>query len=84
MRLLSSEAEVEFFKIRSGGLKDDERTSLGRAAGKLYGAPLYIDDTPALSILELRAGARRLKKEHGLALLVVDYLQLMRGRASNL
>ena len=84
MRLLSSEAEVEFFKIRSGGLKEEERTSLGRAAGKLYGAPLYIDDTPALSILDLRARARRLKKEHGLALLVVDYLQLMRGRTSNL
>ncbi|HUJ69125.1 MAG TPA: replicative DNA helicase, partial [Syntrophorhabdales bacterium] len=83
MRLLSSEAEVEFFKIRSGGLKEDERTSLGRAAGKLYGAPLYIDDTPALSILDLRARARRLKKEHGLALLVVDYLQLMRGRVSS-
>jgi replicative DNA helicase len=84
MRLLSSEAEVEFFKIRSGGLRDEERTRLGRAAGKLYSAPLYIDDTPALSVLELRARARRLKKEHGLELLVVDYLQLMRGRASNL
>jgi replicative DNA helicase len=84
MRLLSSEAEVEFFKIRSGGLRDEERTRLGRAAGKLYGAPLYIDDTPALSVLELRARARRLKKEHGLELLVIDYLQLMRGRASNL
>jgi replicative DNA helicase len=83
MRLLSSEAEVEFFKIRSGGLRDEERTRLGRAAGKLYSAPLYIDDTPALTVLELRARARRLKKEHGLALLVVDYLQLMRGRASN-
>jgi replicative DNA helicase len=84
MRLLSSEAEVEFFKIRSGGLRDEERTRLGRAAGKLYGAPLFIDDTPALSVLELRARARRLKKEHGLELLVIDYLQLMRGRASNL
>jgi replicative DNA helicase len=84
MRLLSSEAEVEFFKIRSGGLREEERTSLGRAAGKLYGAPLYIDDTPALNILDLRARARRLKKEHGLALLIVDYLQLMRGRTSNL
>ncbi len=83
MRLLSSEAEVEFFKIRSGGLRDNERASLGRAAGRLYGAPLYIDDTPALTVLDLRARARRLKKEHGLELLVVDYLQLMRGRASN-
>jgi replicative DNA helicase len=84
MRLLSSEAEVEFFKIRGGGLKDEERMRLGRAAGKLYGAPLYIDDTPALSVLELRARARRLKKEHGLSLIVIDYLQLMRGRASSL
>jgi replicative DNA helicase len=83
MRLLSSEAEVEFFKIRSGGLREEERTGLGRAAGKLYSAPLYIDDTPALSVLELRARARRLKKEHGLALLVVDYLQLMRGKTSS-
>jgi replicative DNA helicase len=84
MRLLSSEAEVEYFKIRSGGLRDEERTKLGRAAGKLYGAPLFIDDTPALSVLELRARARRLKKEHGLSLIVIDYLQLMRGRASSL
>jgi replicative DNA helicase len=84
MRLLSSEAEVEFFKIRGGGLRDEERMRLGRAAGKLYGAPLYIDDTPALTVLELRARARRLKKEHGLSMIVIDYLQLMRGRASNL
>jgi replicative DNA helicase len=84
MRLLSSESEVEFFKIRSGGLRDEERTRLGRAAGKLYGAPIFIDDTPALTVLDLRARARRLKKEHGLELLVIDYLQLMRGRASSL
>jgi replicative DNA helicase len=84
MRLLSSEAEVEFFKIRSGGLRDEERTRLGRAAGKLYGAPIFIDDTPALTVMDLRARARRLKKEHGLELLVIDYLQLMRGRANSL
>ncbi len=83
MRLLSSEAEVEFFKIRGGGLREEERTRLGRAAGKLYGAPLFIDDTPALSVLDLRARARRLKKEHGLSLLVIDYLQLMRGKTSS-
>lgn len=83
MRLLSSDAEVEFFKIRSGGLREEERTKLGRAAGKLYSAPIYIDDTPALTVLELRARARRLKKEHGLQLLVIDYLQLMRGRSSS-
>jgi replicative DNA helicase len=82
MRLLSSEAEVEFSKLRSGMVKDTEWHQLGAAAGRLYTAPMYIDDTPALSILELRARARRLKKEHGLGLLIVDYLQLMRGRMS--
>ena len=82
MRLLSSEAEVEFSKLRSGMVKDTEWHQLGAAAGRLYTAPMYIDDTPALSILELRARARRLKKEHGLSLLIVDYLQLMRGRMS--
>ena len=84
MRLLSSEAEVEFSKLRSGLVKDAEWHQLGTAAGRLYTAPIYIDDTPALSILELRARARRLKKEHGLQLLVIDYLQLMRGRVSSL
>jgi len=83
MRLLSSEAEIEFSKLRSGIVKDEEWRHLGAAAGRLYTAPIYIDDTPALSILELRARARRLKKEHGLELLVVDYLQLMRGRTSS-
>ena len=84
MRLLSSEAEVEFSKLRSGAIKDTDWHRIGTAAGRLYTAPIYIDDTPALSILELRARARRLKKEHGLELLVVDYLQLMRGRTSSL
>ncbi len=82
MRLLSSEAEIEFSKLRSGMVRDDEWQSLGAAAGRLYTAPVYIDDTPALSVLELRARARRLKKEHGVDLLVIDYLQLMRGRSS--
>ncbi|OPY69000.1 MAG: Replicative DNA helicase [Syntrophorhabdaceae bacterium PtaU1.Bin034] len=82
MRLLSSEAEVEFSKLRSGMVKDAEWHQLGTAAGRLYTAPIYIDDSPALSVLELRARARRLKKEHGLDLLVIDYLQLMRGRTT--
>ena len=62
MRLLSSEAEVEFPKLRSGAIKDTEWHQIGTAAGRLYTAPIYIDDTPALSILELRARARRLKR----------------------
>jgi replicative DNA helicase len=83
MRLLSSEAEVEFSKLRSGTVRDAEWHQLGTAAGRLYTAPIYIDDTGAISILELRARARRLKKEHGLDLLIIDYLQLMRGRVAN-
>ena len=84
MRLLSSEAEVDFGKLRTGMIRDTDWNRIGKAAGRLYTAPIYIDDTPALSILELRARARRLKKEHGLELLVVDYLQLMRGRTTSL
>jgi replicative DNA helicase len=53
---------------------------LTQAADRLYSAPVYIDDTPALSVLELRAKSRRLKSEHNLGLILVDYLQLMRGR----
>ena len=84
MRFLSSDAEVEFSKLRSGMVKDAEWPRLSRAAGRLYDAPIFIDDSPALGVLELRARARRLKKEHGLSLLIVDYLQLMRGRTGNL
>ena len=78
-RLLSSEAEVEHSKLRTGTLSSAEWPKLAYAAGKLSEALIYIDDSPAMGVLELRARARRLKKEHGLGLLVVDYLQLMRG-----
>jgi replicative DNA helicase len=82
MRLLSSESEVEFSKLRTGTLSHAEWPKLAEAAGALYKAPIFIDDSPALGVLDLRARARRLKKEHGLGLLVVDYLQLMRGRSN--
>lgn len=78
-RLLSSESEVEHSKLRTGTLSSAEWPKLAYAAGKLSEALFFIDDSPAMSVLELRARARRLKKEHGLGLLVVDYLQLMRG-----
>ena len=78
-RLLSSEAEIEHTKLRTGTLSSTEWPKLAYAAGKLSEALIYIDDSPAMGVLELRARARRLKKEHGLGLLVVDYLQLMRG-----
>ncbi|MCX5804960.1 MAG: replicative DNA helicase [Proteobacteria bacterium] len=78
-RLLSSESEVEHSKLRTGTLSSTEWPKLAYAAGKLSEALFFIDDSPSMSVLELRARARRLKKEHGLGLLVVDYLQLMRG-----
>lgn len=78
-RLLSSESEVEHSKLRTGTLSSAEWPKLAYAAGKLSEALVFIDDSPSLSVLELRARARRLKKEHGLGLLIVDYLQLMRG-----
>ena len=79
MRLLSSQARIPSHKLRTGYLKPEEWTALTDAAGALSEAPIFIDDTPAISVMEMRAKARRLKNEYGLALLVVDYLQLARG-----
>jgi replicative DNA helicase len=79
-RLLCSEAKVDSQKVRTGYLEQRDWHRLTNAAGRLADAPLFIDDTPALSVLEARAKARRMKAEHGLDLVVIDYLQLMRGR----
>ncbi|HWY37499.1 MAG TPA: replicative DNA helicase, partial [Bacteroidia bacterium] len=76
-RLISAEAELEQEKIRKGDLKDHEFVQLNERIKKLASAPLFIDDTPALSIFELRAKARRLKENHNIQMIVVDYLQLM-------
>jgi len=81
-RLLCSEAKVDSHKVRTGYLDPRDWTRLTNAAGRLAEAPVYIDDSPALSVLEARAKARRMKAEHGLDLIVIDYLQLMRGRQS--
>ncbi len=78
-RLLTSEARVDAQAARTGRLRDDDWPKLARAAGRLSAAPIFIDDTPGLSILELRAKARRLKAEHDIGMIVVDYLQLMHG-----
>jgi replicative DNA helicase len=78
-RLLCSEAHVDAHRLRTGYLRDDEWPLLTDAAGILAKAPLYIDDSAALSILELRAKARRLHDQVKLGLIVVDYLQLIRG-----
>ena len=79
-RMLCSEAKVDSQKLRGGFLSESDWLRLTRAAGTLAEAPIYIDDTPGLSVLEMRAKARRLKAEKGLGLIIVDYLQLMRGR----
>lgn len=78
-RMLSSEAEIELDRIIKGPMTDFEIRALGEKTIGLANAPIYIDDTPALSILELRAKCRRLKAESNIELIIVDYLQLMRG-----
>jgi replicative DNA helicase len=79
-RLLVSQADIDAWKLKTGKLNEDDFTKLSNAMGELAEAPLYIDDTPALSILEMRTKARRLQVEVGLEALVVDYLQLARSR----
>ena len=81
-RLLTSEARVDAQAARTGRLRDEDWPRLASAAGKLSAASIYIDDTPGLSILELRAKCRRLKAEHDIGLVIVDYLQLMHGSTS--
>ncbi|MGI9174983.1 MAG: replicative DNA helicase [Rhodothermales bacterium] len=78
-RLLTSEARVDAQAARTGRMSDEDWPRLARAAGRLAAAPIYIDDTPGLTILELRAKCRRLKAEHNIGLVIVDYLQLMHG-----
>ncbi len=80
-RLLCSEARVSNTKVRSGKLEESDFPKLVDAATKIAGAEIFIDDTPAISVLEMRAKARRLHRESPLDLVVVDYLQLMKGSA---
>ncbi|HKB88604.1 MAG TPA: replicative DNA helicase [Patescibacteria group bacterium] len=79
-RLLVGQADIDAWKLKTGKLTEDDFTKLSNAMGELAEAPLYIDDTPALSVLEMRTKARRLQVESGLDFLVVDYLQLARSR----
>ena len=78
-RLLTSEARVDNSHVRRGSLPSGKWKNINIASGKLAQAPLYIDDTPALSILDLRSRARRLKRERNIEMIIVDYLQLMQG-----
>lgn len=80
-RLLCQIAHIDSQKLRTGQLNSDEEwTRLTDACDKLYESPIYIDDTPGISVAEMRSKARRLKSGHGLDLIIVDYLQLMQGR----
>lgn len=80
-RLLCMQAGVDLYKLRTGQLNEDDFPRIGEAMGQLAEAPIFIDDTPMLSVMEIRAKARRLQMEHGLGLIIIDYLQLMEGRS---
>jgi len=81
-RILCSESRVDSHKVRSGHLSKDDWNLLAKNMSKLARARIFIDDTPGITILEMRSKARRLKSEHGLDLLIVDYLQLMSGTSA--
>jgi replicative DNA helicase len=78
-RMLCAEARVEAYRLRTGRLGDRDWPKLTTAAGRLSEAPIHIDDTPSMNVLELRAKARRVKAEHATGLLVIDYLQLLKA-----
>ncbi|QIK84717.1 replicative DNA helicase [Sanguibacter sp. HDW7] len=77
MRLLSAEARVHLQKLRNGSMSDDDWQKLAGTMGRISEAPLFIDDSPNMSLMEIRAKCRRLKQRHDLKLVVIDYLQLM-------
>jgi replicative DNA helicase len=82
-RLVSLEAEIEGMKLRNGKLEDYEWQQMHTAIEKLSEAPIFIDDTPGINIFELRAKARRLKMQHNIQMVIIDYLQLMSGGGDN-
>ncbi|KAB1652632.1 replicative DNA helicase [Pseudoclavibacter chungangensis] len=77
MRLMSAEASVLLKKMRTGGLDQDDLMRIARTQGKISEKPLFIDDSPNMTLVEIRAKCRRLKQKHGLRLVIIDYLQLM-------
>jgi replicative DNA helicase len=80
LRMLSSEAQIDGHRLRTGYLRSDDWGRLTSALGTLGHSKIFIDDSPGIGVLEMRAKCRRLAAEHGLDLLVVDYIQLMQGR----
>ncbi|MEX0919937.1 MAG: DnaB-like helicase C-terminal domain-containing protein, partial [Candidatus Saccharimonadales bacterium] len=81
-RLLSAEAGVDSWKLRTGNLDDKDFAKIGDAMGVLSEAPIFIDDTPMANVMDMRTKARRIQSQHGLGLIIVDYLQLMSGRGN--
>jgi replicative DNA helicase len=82
-RLIASETEIDAEKLRKGNLADHEFHQLHQRISRIAEAPIYIDDTPALSVFELRAKCRRLKAQHGIQMIIIDYLQLMTAGGDN-
>ncbi len=82
-KLLCSEANVDMNRLRNGNLDDRDWENIARASGPLSQAKIFIDDTPAITVTEMRTKTRRLKLEHGIDMIVVDYLQLMSGKGEN-
>jgi len=81
-RLICSQAGIDSHRLRTGFIEESEWAKIAQAIGELSEAPIYIDDTPGISVMELRTKARRLQAEHDLGFVIVDYLQLMQGRRS--
>jgi replicative DNA helicase len=79
-RLICSEAGIDSYRLRTGYIEEGEWGKIAQAIGELSEAPIYIDDTPGISVMELRTKARRLQAEHDVGFIIVDYLQLMQGR----
>lgn len=82
-KLLCSEASVDMLKLRTGNLDDDDWERIARATGPLSKAKIFIDDTAGLSVMEMRSKCRKIKMEHGIDLILIDYLQLMSGSAGS-
>lgn len=82
-RIICGESGVDGWKLRTGNLSDEDFPKIGQAMAMLSEAPIFIDDSPMLNIMEIRTKARRLQSEHGLGLIILDYLQLMQGRQTS-
>jgi replicative DNA helicase len=81
-KLLCSQANVDMLKLRTGNLEDRDWENIARAAGPLAGAKIFIDDTAGVSVMEMRSKCRKIKLEHGIDLIMIDYLQLMSGSST--